>query len=461
MAVDEPPMRPPAQAVQAGRSLQAAAPPGDAPATLLLYLSVPLHLRDGVPMLEDQACNGLRLWAEHFDRLIVVILKADRPAPPSWVPLATAVGPAMDRIEIVTVPEAYRPDRFLRALPGAIPVLRDAISRADYLGFAIGGLFGDWGAVGAFLAHRMGLPFYVWTDRVESDVVRQSATSGPWRRRLMARLTHRPMAWVERYLIRRADLGLFHGQETFDTFAPYSRNPHVVHDIHIRKSDHIDPARLTAKQAAAAGGGRLRFAYTGRADAMKGPHDWLSVMESLAASCIDFEATWLGDGDLADQMRARVASGVLRDRVRLPGFVRDRTAVLETLRAADLMVFCHKTPESPRCLIEALISGTPIAGYDSAFPRGLIQGNTGGVLTPRDDVPALAAAIADLARDRARLADLIGRAAADGASFDDETVFRHRSELIKAHLPRTRPPCARPAPGAAAGVTPAAPAAPR
>ena len=139
MAVDKLPMRPSSQAAQAGSIAPAATPPpGDAPATLLLYLSVPLHVRDGVPMLEDQACNGLRLWAEHFDRLIVVILQADRPAPPSWVPLATAVGPAMDRIEVVTVPEAYRPDRFLRALPGAIPVLRDAISRADYLGFAIG-----------------------------------------------------------------------------------------------------------------------------------------------------------------------------------------------------------------------------------------------------------------------------------------------------------------------------------
>ena len=457
MAIDERPVPPTAKASQADEGVLLETLAGDAPATLLLYLSVPLHVREGVPMLEDQACNGLRLWADHFDRLIVVILQADRPAPPSWVPLAPAVGPAMDRIEIVTVPEAYRPDKFLRALPGAIPVLRDAISRADYLGFAIGGLFGDWGSVGAFLAHRMGLPFYVWTDRVESDVVRQSATSGPWRRRLLARLTHRPMAWAERYLIRRADLGLFHGQETFDTYAPYSRNPHVVHDIHIRKDDHIDPARLAAKQAAAAGGGRLRFVYTGRADAMKGPHDWLSVMEALATAGIDFEATWLGDGEQLEPMRARIASGTLRDRVHLPGFVRDRGAVLEALRAADLMVFCHKTPESPRCLIEALTSGTPIVGYDSAFPRGLIAGNGGGVLAPRDDVAALAAAIAGLARDRACLADLIGRAAAGGAIFDDETVFRHRSDLIKAHLPRTRPPRVR----TAAGVNPAALAAPR
>ncbi|MCU0910010.1 MAG: glycosyltransferase family 1 protein, partial [Rhodobacteraceae bacterium] len=208
-------------------------------------------------------------------------------------------------------------------------------------------------------AHRMGLPFYVWTDRVESDVVRQSATSGPWRKRLMARLTHRPMAWLEHYLIRRADLGLFHGQETFDAYAPYSRNPRVVHDIHIRKADHIDPGRLAGKQAAAAGGGRLRFVYTGRADSMKGPHDWLSVMESLDAAGIDFEATWLGDGDLIEAMRQRIASGPLKDRVRLPGFVRDRATVLEALRAADLMVFCHKTARRRSRTLPATGHGLP------------------------------------------------------------------------------------------------------
>lgn len=406
--------------------------------TLLIYVSVPLHEQAGEFFLEDQACNGLRLWADNFERLIMVIPLAPRPPPPAWVPLRSHVGTALDRIEIVTVPEAYRPDQFVRALPGTVPRLRDAIGRADYLGFAIGGLFGDWGAVGAYLAHRMGLPFYVWTDRVESEVVRRTAGSDPsWRRRLRARLSHRPMAWIEHYLIRRAALGLFHGQETFQAYAPYCRNPQVVHDIHIRKSDHIDAVRLEAK-VRQVGSGPLRICYMGRADPMKGPGDWLSVLEALAGADIEFEATWLGEGSELAAMRARVEGGPLAGRVRLPGFVRDRGMILQTLREAHLMLFCHKTPESPRCLIEALTSGTPIVGYDSAFPRELIAENGGGRLTPRDDVPALAQAVEALARGRDALADLIARAARDGAQFDDETVFRHRSDLIKTHLPRAR-----------------------
>ena len=414
------------------------AEPDLSPATLLIYISVPLHEKDGVFFLEDQACNGLRLWAAHFERLIIVVPLAPGPPPPASVPVADAVGLAFERIELLIVPEVYRPDRFLRALPAQIPRLRDAIGRADYLGFAIGGLFGDWGAVCAILAHRAGLPFYVWTDRVESEVVRRSIRSETrWRRRLLARLTHRPMAWLEHYLIRRAALGLFHGQETFEAFAPYCRNPQVVHDIHIHKKDHI-PSALLREKLEHAGEGPLRICYLGRADPMKGPQDWLDVLEAAAKAGVPFEAVWLGEGSELAAMRARVTSGPLADRVRLPGFLRDRQAIIDVLRRSHLMLFCHKTPESPRCLIEALISGTPIVGYESAFPRELIESHGGGLLFPRDDVAALSRGVIVLANDRAVLADMIARAAQDGAQFDDETVFRHRSELIRTHLPRAR-----------------------
>ena len=39
------------------------------------------------------------------------------------------------------------------------------------------------------------------------------------------------MAMLERAVIRRATLGLFHGRETYDAYAPHCRAPHVVHDI--------------------------------------------------------------------------------------------------------------------------------------------------------------------------------------------------------------------------------------
>lgn len=403
--------------------------------SLLIYAPVALHRGAGGGwMMEDQACNGLRLWAANFARVIALMPESPAPPPPSWVPLERT-GAALARIEILPLPEAWRPGRFLRALPAGRRTIRAAIGRARYLSFAIGGLFGDWGAVACAEAHRMGRRHAVWTDRVESAVTRALAAdpSVPARTRLRARLTAGPMAALERRTIARATVGLFHGAETFAAYAPFARAAEIVHDVHIARADHIAPAALAAKQAAAAAG-PLEIVYVGRAEAMKGALDWIGVLGRLAAAGVAFRARWIGGGSLLPQMRAGAAAAGLADRVAFPGYTADRAAVFEALRAAHLLLFCHKTPESPRVLIEALVSGTPIAGYDGAFAREITAGRGGGVLVPPGDAEGLAAAVAALAADRARLADLIGRAAADGAPFEDAAVFRHRSALIRRYL---------------------------
>ncbi len=401
--------------------------------TLLLYAPVPLYSSEHGHLLEDQACNGLTRWAENFSRLIVMFPVEHGTPPPSWIPLHSS-GVDLQRVEVVALPTAYRPDQFLRHYRAIRQQIGQLIDRANYLSFSIGGLFGDWGSVAAFEAHRKHRRFAVWTDRVESEVVREESRSGKTRKaRLRAALTHRPMAMLERAIIRRATVGLFHGAETHATYAPYAKVAEIVHDIHLREEDRIPPEALAAKIQTAAQG-PLRICYLGRADPMKGPDDWVAVMAMLKASGVDFEATWLGDGDRLPAMKAEIARAGLDGHVRLPGFVRDRAAILAALRHAHAFVFCHKTPESPRNLIEALVSGTPIVGYDSPFPRDLIATHGGGMLTPMNDVAALASVLTGLAGERHRLASLFGQAALDGAPFNDVAVFRHRSEVIRAHL---------------------------
>lgn len=401
--------------------------------TLLIYAPVPLYKKDGVLMQEDQACNGLRLWAENFEKVLVMYpLEAGDP-PPAWVPVEPAVGVNMARIEIHPVPSAYRPDRFLYHLGPMRRRIQALVERAQYLSFAIGGLFGDWGSVSCYEAHKAGRPFAVWTDRVESQVVRRAIATGPIRRRIGAAITHRPMAQLERYVIRRAALGLFHGRDTFDTYAPYCREPQLVHDIHIRARDHIAPDRL-AEKIKATRHGPLKLAYAGRADPPKGPLDWVAVLEGLTARGVDFRATWLGDGEEHAAMRQRVNAAGLTDRVMLPGYVTDRERLLETLRDAHVFLFCHKTLESPRCLIEALISAAPIVGYHSAYAADLAHAHGGGRFVSIDNVAALTEELAKLDADRTDLANLIARAGRDGAPFTDEAVFQHRSDVIKHYL---------------------------
>lgn len=401
---------------------------------LLIYAPVPLAMIDGVLHLEDQACDGLRLWAANFDHVTAIMPLTTALPGPSWVPLSAR--PGLERVSLEPVPMAYRPDRFLLHLSATRRRIAALIEDADYLSFAIGGLFGDWGAVACFEAHRMKRPYAVWTDRVESRVMREAGTAGSWRSRLRAALTWRPAAMLERAVIRRAGLGLFHGRETFDVYAPYCANPAVVHDIHVDAADHISSLELEAKKSATKDR-PLRIVYAGRAESMKGPMDWIDVLARLRDDGVDFRATWIGDGSMQAAMRARIENCGLSGRVDMPGPA-PHDDVLRAFRKADVLLFCHKTPESPRCLIEALISGCPIVGYDSAFPRDLIAAHGGGSLSPKDDVAALARTVARLAGDRAELAQLIDRAARDGAPFTDVAVFRHRSDLIKAHLAPSR-----------------------
>ena len=146
------------------------------------------------------------------------------------------------------------------------------------------------------------------------------------------------------------------------------------------------------------------------------------------------QATWLGDGPLLESARELVRELGLESAVQFRGFVADRAEILSFLRAQDVFAFCHVTPESPRCLIEALISGLPIVGYDSSYARELVEGRGGALLSAIGDPVALASNLIGLAEEPVALERLTWQAAGNRGIYNDEAVFRHRSDLIKRYL---------------------------
>jgi colanic acid/amylovoran biosynthesis glycosyltransferase len=143
------------------------------------------------------------------------------------------------------------------------------------------------------------------------------------------------------------------------------------------------------------------------------------------------EATWFGEGSMLEEARAEVCRLDLSDVVIYPGFVASRTELLEKIRSAHVMAFTHVTPESPRNLLESLVCGTPIIGYDIPYAADLTSTNGGGLLVPMHDAQALGGVLASLHRDRERLSCLIGEAAKNGRRFTDTRVFAERSRLIR------------------------------
>jgi len=105
--------------------------------------------------------------------------------------------------------------------------------------------------------------------------------------------------------------------------------------------------------------------------------------------------------------------------------------LLQHVRTAHAMVFTHVTPESPRNLLESLVSGTPILGYESAYAADLLERDGGGELVAIHDFRSLGAVIAELAKNRERLVQMTQQAAQNGRRFTDAAVFAERSALIK------------------------------
>ena len=134
---------------------------------------------------------------------------------------------------------------------------------------------------------------------------------------------------------------------------------------------------------------------------------------------------------MLEDARARVQELRLKRNIRFEGFVADRSAILNFLRGVDVFLFTHITPESPRCLIEALISGLPLIGYQSSYVRDLVSHGGGGEFTRLGDTDALAQTLVRLYRNREALSQLTEAAANARGVYNDEAVFAHRSELIK------------------------------
>jgi colanic acid/amylovoran biosynthesis glycosyltransferase len=403
---------------------------------LLIFAPVPVYGSPEGWFVERQAANGLRLWTEHFDHLTVMMPHIGGPPPTGWIP-AEEVGPNLERVKILPLPQAWVLARFARVYRKTRNTIRQEIARADYLSFSIGGLVGDWGAVSCLQAHAMGRRFGVWTDRVESEVVRfeSGSGSGSLKSRIKKRVIWRLMAMLEKFVIKRSTIGLFHGQQTYDAYAPYSSNPNIVHDIHVSRDAHISDDAFNTKIASAKSD-PLQIVYAGQVKDNKGPLHWASALQVLDAADLPFEAHWLGDGPMLGELRAKLKADGLADHVTLYGFVDDASIVASKLQAAHVFLFCHTTPESPRCLSESLIAGTAIVGFDGSYAADLISKAGGGHLVPIGDTEALGQFLISLATDRNQLMALIRRAREDGAPFDDETVFAHRSELIKQFLGR-------------------------
>jgi glycosyltransferase involved in cell wall biosynthesis len=135
-----------------------------------------------------------------------------------------------------------------------------------------------------------------------------------------------------------------------------------------------------------------------------------------------------GEGPDRAMLVARCEALGLSGRVALPGVTSDPAIALA---AADLFVLSSRWEGFPTVLGEAMALGRPVVAFDCpSGPADLIRDRVDGILVPRDDIDALAAAIAGLIDDPERRSALAGRAPEVTARFGLPTILDRWEELF-------------------------------
>lgn len=399
---------------------------------LVLVIPSILEVHNGKIRVDSDFANNLRAYLTQFDRVDV------------YCPAGQSLGgfPALcdpediaghQRLTLHVLPTPYREDRFLRHYRTVRRQLEQGLRAARYRLISPYAPL-NWASLAAHICIAERLPYNLEADW---DLARTSRYILSQQPRGLKRFYRRARLELHlrdyNRLLRGSALSLVQGQDVYNTYKHIGPNVHAVLNVQITAAERITPEEVAAKVAAVTRGEPLRIFYAGRASEMKGPMQWLEVMRALKEAGVAFEASWFGDGELADKMRRYCEEHALTDVCKLPGNA-NKAQVLSAMRRAHLFVFCHMGFESPRNLMEAVASGAPLCGFGTAYSRSLVEPHGGGAFVERGDCAGLAEMIRRLANDRGALAQLIEDCARSGQELDRDKSIQRRIDLMKQYL---------------------------
>lgn len=400
---------------------------------LLVIPPVVLKVGDGVEVDGDFA-NNLRAYCENFDHVTVAcpaLQSSTNSGLHNTIPFNDIAG--YERLAFILLPFTYREDRHIRHYRSVRKLLRLEIEKADYLLFSPHAMF-DWSTLAARLAVAMNRSYDMEGDWNLENVSRLKLSEMPSGLNKI-----RKYFWLKYYTpiyhmcLRKSSVALLQGQDVYDAYKTIAPNPKKVLNVQITPDNYISNTQLAAKLQRLRDGNPLIISYAGRAIDMKGPLDWLKTVHLLVGKGVKFHATWFGDGELLTDLRRQAEKLGVDNFISFAGMV-DREVVMAAQRESDIFMFCHKTSESPRCLVEALACACPIVGYGGLYARDLVGQKGGGAFVEVDDWQGLADLVETLNQDRGRLAELVREANESAQLYDRDKAIQYRIDLIKEYV---------------------------
>jgi len=135
-----------------------------------------------------------------------------------------------------------------------------------------------------------------------------------------------------------------------------------------------------------ASNGIKRIGFVGQMIKRKNIEHVLDVFESLSKQHDNLELYLLGDGESRQGLEQYTESLNSKDNIHFLGFRDDR---LEWLQSFDLFVMTSLLEGIPRCVMETMAMGVPVAAYNIAGVDQLITHNETGLLADLNDKMSL------------------------------------------------------------------------
>lgn len=210
--------------------------------------------------------------------------------------------------------------------------------------------------------------------------------------------------------------------------APTPEVTRVLEDIGVRAHVEIIPCGVERNRSPCSNVTRAELGipeqvplavFIGRVVAEKNIRFLLEVL-----SAPELSAAYLlvvGDGSERPALEKMAERMGLKGRVRWTGQVAP-AEVPAYVTLADFCVTASKIEMLPTAILEALGAGLPVLGLDVPWIRAVIRSGENGLLTPPDDVAAMAHAWARLAHDRELRQRLAEGARRTGEQYDARQV---------------------------------------
>ncbi len=193
--------------------------------------------------------------------------------------------------------------------------------------------------------------------------------------------------------------------------------------------DEVEKMRLRDVGTIEKNDSKKRIGFIGQIISRKNVFDLLEIFESLSNNYDNLELILLGDGEQREELETYAKTLSSNPSIEFLGFRDDR---LDWLKTFDIFVMTSTLEGIPRCLMETMAMGIPVAAYDIAGIDQLITHDETGLLAPLGEKQTLAEHWEKILFDSA-VSDKLSTAAREFVyeHFSGQRMAREYTELFK------------------------------